>query len=283
MTVAAEIGLTLARELRRNLRSAKGLVSALLFLIGGAGTLLAYVSVSRELGTLAGEVPSVARAEAQRQALQYLYHDPATVQHLLGAPPLLLFLYKATLFFLPMLCMLIGYDTLASELQHRTLRFATVRAHRESIVTGKFLGAWVAAAAIALALDAVAWAIAISRGEASVVTTVAYGLQLWLATVVFSAGFVGLTTFVSGLFRSPGLALLTTLAAAFFWWLFGAIVRMPSLSPTVGWLANVTPGEWESRLLSPDVFRSGGAAAVLVALGIAGLAGACAVLRGRDV
>ncbi|MEI8258901.1 MAG: ABC transporter permease subunit [Deltaproteobacteria bacterium] len=283
MTVAAEIGLTLARELRRNLRSAKGLVSALLFMLGGAGTLLVYSSVTHELATVGGDIPAGAGDEVRRRALEALYHDPATVQHLLGAPPLLLFLHTATLFFLPVLCMLIGYDTLAGELQHRTLRFATVRAHRESLVTGKFLGVWVAAGIMTLALDMMAWAITISRGEASPATTVAYGLQLWLATMVFSAAFVGLTTFVSGLFRSPVLALLTTLAAAFFWWLLRHIVGMATLAPSVGWLANITPGEWEPRLLSPDVLRSGGAAAALVALGLAGLAGACVVLRRRDV
>lgn len=283
MTIAAEIGWTLARELRRNLRSAKGIVSGLLFLLGGAGALLVYVSVTRELVTTGSSLPGAARDEVRMRALEALYRDPATVQHLLGAPPLLLFLHASTLVFLPLLCMLAGYDTLAGELQYRTVRFATVRAHRESLVVGKFLGVWATVAIIDLVLSAAAWAIAVSRDEAPASTTVAYGLQLWLATVVFTGGFVGLTTFVSGLFRTPMLALLTTLCAAFFWWLLRHIVGLPDLAPSVGWLANVTPGEWEPRLLSPDVLRAGGAAAALVALALAGLAGACVLLRRRDV
>src|ERR1035437_9751775 len=109
MSVAAEIGLTFARELRRNLRSAKGLVSSLLFLLGGAGALLLYVGASREMAGVTHGDPAAA-AEIQRGLILSLYEDPATVDYLVAAPPALFWLYKTSLFFLPILVILIGYD-----------------------------------------------------------------------------------------------------------------------------------------------------------------------------
>lgn len=283
MGAAAEIGLTFSRELRRNLRSVKGIVSSLLFLLGGAGALLIYVNVSREMDRLGPGFDSSARDQMRRAGLRALYDDPSTADHLIGAPTALFFLYKATLFFLPILCILVGYDQLSGDLQYRTIRYATVRSRRESLVVGKALGTWVAASLIALGLQVFAWILTIARGDATVGVTVAYGMQFWLATVIYSSGFVGLTMLLSGAFKTPMLALLTTLAAAFGWWLLRAIVQIPSLKPTMGWLGAIVPGEWEPRLLSPDVTRFAVGALALLVIGAVGTLGACGLLRSRDV
>lgn len=282
MSVAAEVGITFARELRRNLRSSKGIVSALLYLLGGAGALLIYVSVNNELARY-GDMPQSARDELRRRVLASLYDDPNTVAHLVRAPMLLHFLYTATLFFLPVLCMLVGYDQLAGDLQYRTIRYATVRSRRESLVIGKTLGVWASGSILAFALHLFAWILTIARGDAPAALTLQFGLQFWLASVVFAAAFVGLTAVLSSAFRTPILALLTTFAASFGWWLLRHIVQFPTLKPGGGWLAYLTPGEWESRLLSPDVVTFAIGAAVLLAFGVVLTAGACLVMRSRDV
>ena len=46
MSPATEAGLTCLREMRRNLRSAKGVVMGVLFLLGGAAASLIYAAVS---------------------------------------------------------------------------------------------------------------------------------------------------------------------------------------------------------------------------------------------
>jgi hypothetical protein len=274
MSVASEVGITFARELRRNVRSAKGIVSGLLFLLGGAGAVMIYTNVNQEIGR-AGVTDIT---PAKRMALQAMYDDPNTVDHLVRAPALLGFLYGATLIFLPMLCILIGYDQLAGDLQYRTIRYATVRARRESLVIGKALAVWAAASIVALALHAFAWIFLIARGEANAGVTLTYGLQFWVAAVLFSAGYVGLTMLVSGAYKTPVLALLTTLLAAFAWWLMRAYFKT-----RVEWIAALAPGSWEPRALSPDVARWGVGAVALLAFGVAGVAGACAWLRSRDV
>ncbi len=280
MSVAAEVGITVARELRRNLRGAKGISAALLYLLGGAVALLLYVNLNSEFAT---EVPEPARVEVRRRVFEAIYHDAPTVEFLAHAPTLLFFLYGATLIFLPLLCMLIGYDQISGDLQYRTIRFATGRARRESLVVGQALGVWASTSILAFALHLLAWVITIARGDASVGETLAYGLRFWFAGVLFASGYVGLTMLLSSASRTPILTLLSTLGAATSWWLLRHIARSDALDSSVGWLAYLAPGEWEPKLLSPDVARFGIGAAVLLAFGVVLTAGACLVMRSRDV
>ena len=56
------------------------------------------------------------------------YHNDAIAKYLADSPPLLYFLFEGTLMFLPLLVLLVGFDQIAGEIQHRTIRYSAGRA-----------------------------------------------------------------------------------------------------------------------------------------------------------
>jgi Cu-processing system permease protein len=290
MSMSAEIAVTCARELRRNLRSAKGLVSLILFLMGGGLAVLVLVRVNRALqetglDRMTPEMRAAARETAWRQFLTQVYEgDQRVVDSLVHAPPLLYFLYGATLVFLPMLVILIGYDQTAADLQYRTLRYTTVRSHRASLVVGKALAVWLVASAISLVLYAITWVTMIARGDATAAATLSYGVRFWCMTAIFAAAYAGLTALVSSFFKTPVLALLTTIAVAFGLWIIKQILtNVRSLPEWVASLRYAIPGTWEPYLLSPRVEDFGLGTLVCVGFGALCTAAACFSLAKRDV
>src|SRR5262245_7923284 len=125
MSPAREAALTAAREIRRNLRSTKGIAMFVLFFLGGA-----VVSVGRAivLKLIAQDVPEEAQRQLFEETLQRVYHDAATAKYLAACPIVLFGLFKGTLFFLPALILLIGFDQIAGDIQHRTIRYLAGRA-----------------------------------------------------------------------------------------------------------------------------------------------------------
>ncbi len=59
-----------------------------------------------------------------------------------GAPLNFPFFFSAVMFFLPLLCALIGFDQIAGEIPTRSLRFIVVRTSRASLILGAFLARW---------------------------------------------------------------------------------------------------------------------------------------------
>jgi hypothetical protein len=290
MSIAAEIAVTCAREVRRNLRSAKGLIATLLFTMGGGVAVLAmlrFKTVLDEAGVAQAppEVREQARAQAWRAALMRMYDDDTrVVDYLMPSPSILVALYTATLMFLPALVILIGYDQLAGDLQYRTLRYTAVRAHRSSLVIGKVLAIWLVVCAISLLVNALAWGGLLVGGDASAAIVLRFGLHFWVMTAVFAAAYAGLVSLVSSWFKTPTLALMTTAAISFALFLVRQVLtHWPDLPR---WLASVRyaiPGTWEQHLLSPRLQDFG--LGMLVCLGFGALctAGACVTLARRDV
>ena len=69
MNPVTEVQLTCLRELRRNLRSAKGLIMGVLFLLGGGATSLMYVAISKALRSDASaEVPTTGRVLTRKRS-----------------------------------------------------------------------------------------------------------------------------------------------------------------------------------------------------------------------
>src|SRR5215218_1104940 len=117
MSSAREAGLTALREIRRNLRSTKGIAMFVLFFLGGAVPSVLQVLFLRFVDTSTGQElpPDVQRRmfeEGFTELLKRTY-DPATAEHLAACPPVLFGLFRGTLLFLPLLILLIGFDQIA--------------------------------------------------------------------------------------------------------------------------------------------------------------------------
>jgi hypothetical protein len=258
MSPVHEVGLVLQRELSRNLRSAKGILLGLMCLLGSIGfTVLAVGAQDYEKKTLHGEEATLVR----EQFIAAMY-DKDVAKAFAAAPTTLFGIMLATVSLSWVLSALVGFDAVSSELQHRSVRYWTVRSRRVSFFLGKALGVFTVVTLLTLVIHVTSWFVVVGRGGAPLGSTLGFGARLWLATVPIAFAWCSLTTFVSALFRTPMLALLLTCTTAFGCWILSAIGRVSELH----WLVWAHPGSYDRLLLSPTQWPLG----VLAALGWGG-------------
>lgn len=289
MSPIQEAGLTCVREMRRNLRSAKGLVMAVLFLLGGGAASLIYAALSsftdrlREGRNITDDMMRQVRAEFWQQVW-----NADVGNYLADAPWIYVGLYKGVLWFIPLLTLLVGFDQIAGDLQHRTIRYTAVRARRGSIVAGKALGIWSVVSVLLLVLHLFVWLVALLQGSATFVQTLSWGPRLFGLTLFFVAAYAGLTVLVSSLTRRPVLALFMGLIA-FFGLSIGdlAVDAIKSLElpdyEWVGSLGYLFPDYYEQWLVTPRAAELVGGMAVLLGWAAGSTALAAWVLNKRDV
>jgi ABC-type transport system involved in multi-copper enzyme maturation permease subunit len=281
MLAAREVSLVARREVRRNLRSRKGLAMFSLFLLGGAVPILVQMFVLRlQLNINGIESGSGGLdAELRRAALEKLY-DAEIAEYLVACPAELLFLLRGTLFFLPLLVLIVGYDQLAGELQHGSLRYLLGRARRGALVWGKALGIWAVIAAMVLVLHTAVWAATLWRGEAPAVLALSWGGRFWLFSVAQGASYVGLSALVSSLCRTPSVALVVGAGVSFAMGLANTLCGLSESTRVLTW---VFPGTYEGLLVSPAPLRALGGMMLLVAWGAACVVVAAEIAHRRDL
>ncbi len=276
--VTREIGLTAAREIRKNLKTTKGIALFVLFMLGGLGSLAVMRGFKWlvQSATRTQPPPEVMR-EFKLNALTEAYGE-ATARYLVDCPGMLYTQFQLTLFFFPLLILLVGFDVIAGETQHRTFRYLVVRAPRAAITTGKALGLWAATSTMLLVLFVTSAVAAIADGE-PVGAVIGWDLRLWAFAAVYGAAYVGLTTLTSSLVRTPIIALLSGFGLVV---LLG-IARFVLLVAKLDWATWIFPSTYDKWLLSPDPKHLLSAIAILLAWGGACLAIAVEVVRRRDV
>lgn len=281
MSATREAGLVALREIRRNLRSRKGIAMFSLFLLGGSiPVMLQLFFMKLEVSIGATTSGSGDSSRALRKMLLERTYDAEIAGYLIECPPVLLFLLKGTLFFLPLLILLIGFDQIAGEVQHRSIRYLAGRARRASIVAGKALGTWAVIATMVLVLHLTVWILTAVRGEAPAGVIASWGARFWLFCVAQAAAYVGLTTLVSALFRTPNVALFSGAALVFSLGLANTILGLITATRPLTW---AFPGTYEGLLISPDPLRVVGGIALLVLWGSACAAAAAEITRRRDI
>lgn len=227
MSPLREIWIIFLRELRKNFRSIRGLILLAITVIGGG--LVTFLMSQIGAAWREGIMKRVAEknlpydetvTEAKRLALTWWFADSATATHVAPAPLLLLFLFTVSLWLVPAIVLVLGFDSVAGDVQHRTVRYWALRSRRWSFVVSKFLALWFTCSAAALAMHVLMWAIVIFRGDATFATTVGWGFRFWLASLPIIGVWCAMSVLVSGLLRSPILALLLNGGVFFLWWLF---------------------------------------------------------------
>jgi ABC-type transport system involved in multi-copper enzyme maturation permease subunit len=273
----SEVGLVVGRELRKNFRSIKGILLAALTLLGGFALSMLLVWGEQ----LRAEQEGLTKEAIQATQLKVLSRAYGEEQgrYLADAPYVLLVLLKITVWLGPLLVALVSFDSLSGEIQHRTVRYWTVRTRRFSYYAGKFIGIWAVVSSITLAMSLVIWIVTVARGYAPFGTTFSWGIRFWVASLPLSAAWCGVATLVGSQFRVPILSLLVICATFFVLWVLWIIGNVAD----VMWLAHVYPNHYDTYLLSPkveDALKGFGACAAFIAVTIA--AGALLFQR-RDV
>ncbi len=245
-----EIGVIIRCELVRSVRGGRTLGLLLLYAIGAAISSLVVVGFARAGAADAG-------------------------------PALISFFPRFAIFFMPPLVAVVGFDQLAGELQHRSLRYVAMRAHRGSIVVGKALALAIVIFALTALVHLAMFAYAAATSTELLIGS-ALGLMLlfWVAAVVYALCYIGLTSFCSSLVRAPMAALIGTLCAVAGFWLVDVV---GNFSSTIAPLALLSPSHYTGGLVGaplPDLLTSL-AAYLTFALLFLGLS--WAVLRTRDL
>ena len=239
MNPLREISLVAGRELSRTLRSVKGLALLVLALLG-AVLLSSLASALDDVGGSAVDVTM--RASAYRA----MYGDAEVAQRLARAPALLVTVDFAATGLAPLFVLLVGFDAVAADLQHRTLRFFTVRTRRSSYYVGKVLGLFAVVATISTLTHLVAWGVLIARGLLTFEAMLSWGPLLLVSLMPIALAWSALAVLFSSLFRQPFLALI-----------FG-FVGYVSLAIAQAWLSHaklpalVYPSSFDRWLLHPS-------------------------------
>jgi ABC-type transport system involved in multi-copper enzyme maturation permease subunit len=279
MSPAAEVAIVAQREVRKNVRSAKGIALLALSLMGGVVAALVFAWFDKLKQEKLASLPPEGVVEAQRQIILMLGDgDEALGDALSKAPGALLGAFKITVLFGPALVALLGFDALSGELQHRTVRYWTVRTRRVSYYVGKVLGLWVVVSALTLLVHLLVWTVVIARGETAG-AVIEWGPRLWATTLPLSLVWCSIAQLVASQFRAPMLSLLLTFGCFFVLliaYVAGASGKLPPLQ-------YIYPNVYDTWLLHPhpDRFFEGlGICLVSAAAYIA--AGAAAFVQ-RDV
>ena len=266
------------RELRKNLRSVKGIALAVLTLLGGSSIALLIAKYNdfkrEEMGQISPEELHMLR----EKALARLYEED-TAKWLADAPEVLLALLSFTVWLAPLLIALMGFDAISPDIQHRTVRYWTIRSRPWSYFLGKWAGLWATVSIVTLAMDAIIWGVCVVRGEADVATTLSWGVRFWLTSLPLSAIWCSIAVLISSLFRVPMVALLVTFATFFTLWVVYLIANVAHLDP----LLYLYPNHYDHLMLDPKAYRFG--TGVLASFGMTALfvAGGSALFARRDV
>jgi len=291
LSPAIEIRLLLARELRRSIRSGKGIALAALTLLGAFITSLICVSVEGSNRSQLGAASSQAYAELKREAIEKATGDPAFAAYISSIPSSLLAFLKVTVWLTPLLVALLGFDSISSELQQRTVRFWATRTRRWSYFAGKLLGLWTLVAALTFLLDSIAGMVVLTRGYVTLGELLTWGVRFWFVALAIAGAWAAIATLISSLFATPIVALLTTFAVFFLLWLAGVggfIERLRDASTTgiakdLSWYEYLYPNAYDTLLLSPQTSRVTTALGILIAFVVATVIAGSALYERRDL
>jgi ABC-2 type transport system permease protein len=243
-----EINLIVQRELLRTARSTKGIILGAITLAGALVT--AFVCTYIE-GRARQEIGASAEPDLHEM-----------LRHATESPSLVLF-FSITVWLGPLLVAILGFDVMAGDLQHRSVRFWAVRSRRASFFVAKFLALWATVALVTLGLNLLAGIIAAVRGYVTPWQLLTWGGRYWLTSLPILAAWAAIATFVSALFRTPIAALLTTSGVFGMLFLFSAVGRvvrenqMKHLRAFVPmtWAEYLYPNGYDEVLLDSDAKR----------------------------
>ncbi len=251
MSPLSEIRFVGQRELVKSFRSAKGIVLIVLSLLGGTGATLLLVKLQQlKREELAGANVDMIRG-LREDAATKIFGDPLTGKSLADAPEVLVMVLLLTIWLTPLAIALLGFDSVSSDLQHKSVRYWTLRSRRWSFFVGKWAGIWMTVSTMTLAMHALVWLLCILRGEAPAATALSWGMRFWLITLPISAAWCAIATFVSSLFRTPFLSLLVMMAAFFGLWLLWMIGQVTHIEA----LKYAYPNFYDAMLVHPKPER----------------------------
>ncbi len=203
------------------------------------------------------------------------------VSAVINSTPLpMLFVFWMGILVTPLFSILMGFDLLAGDLQHRFIRYLAPRLRPGPMLIGKILSQVAIQVLISLitafcVLAYFSWQLK-GFDAAAAFTAIC---RFWSLSIPYMATYVALAAFLSSLTRVPLLALLLQLVAIFLLWFLSALASWPPLA----FLDYLLPSYYKFGLYSPDpaYFLSSVAVYTLFASFFTGLAWLVTTRRDR--
>jgi ABC-type transport system involved in multi-copper enzyme maturation permease subunit len=288
---AVEIRLLVTRELRRSVRSVKGIVLGVITLVGAILTSLAVVWIEGVDREKMGAGSNDAFIEMKKQMIEKQTGDSGLASYMASMPWSLVTFLEVTIWLGPLLIALLGFDVIAGELQHKSVRFWAVRSRRWSYFAGKLVGLWSLVGLITLVLNLLVGMVALTRGYVSIGQFFLWVPRFWLVAFVIAGAWAAIATFLSSCFKQPMLALLTTFLTFFVLWLVGLggfIARAKAtydtgMTQSMGWYEYLYPNGYDTMLLSPQPGKVLTAAGILLGFVAVVIAGGSFLFQKRDI
>ncbi len=250
MSPFAEVQLVTARELRKSFRSVKGIVLAAVSIAGGAGVSMLFAWLDR---VQRENLPAGIDAHDAQEQFFSRWYSPETGKRLADCPYSLWMMLIATLWLAPLLVALLDFDAVSGELQHRTVRYWTVRVRRSSYMLGKYFGACLSVLAVTLGMTVIVWGATTAVSGLPLATVLRWGVEFYLVSVPITAAWCGVATLVGSQSRSPMLSLMFIFATFFGLWLMRVIAGVSQSA----WVAYLYPNAYDEFLLSPSALAMG--------------------------
>jgi hypothetical protein len=238
-----EVQLVTARELRKSFLSVKGIVLAAVGV--GGGTAVSMLVAWLDRVRIEQLPPGIDMRDAQGEFFAHLY-GPEAGKRLADCPWAIWMALIATIWLAPVLVALLDFDAVSGELQHRTVRFWTVRVRRTSYMLGKFLGAWLSVLVVTLGMNVVVWAHAASSLPLG--SVLGWGVRFFAISIPITAAWCGIATLVASQLRTPMLSLLFIFATFFALW----GLHVGASLARADWLQWLYPNSYDDPLLSAD-------------------------------
>lgn len=268
MSPASEIVLVAGRELKKSIRSVKGIILGILTLLGSLMAVLICIWIESGVRQDFGADSTAALQDAYESQAVKAGADPAVAHYVAHMPISLVTFLKVLVWIGPLLVALLGFDSVSGDLQNRGIRYWTVRTRRWSYLLGKFFGLWGIVSAVTLLLMVISSIAVLIRGYITVGDFFTWGLRCWLVSAMIVGVWTAVATFVSSRFKTPLLALLSTCAAFFCMWLPGVIgwavrwvtaIQQSSQAKAtaratvldIRWYEYLNPNSYDDLLLSP--------------------------------
>jgi ABC-type transport system involved in multi-copper enzyme maturation permease subunit len=293
LSPAAEIHLLLVREIRRSVRSAKGIVLGVVTMLGAIVTSFVVSSLEGAQRRTADGVMSTEQFnELKRQVIEHQTGNAALAVQAASMPQSLKAFLDVTVWLAPLLIALLGFDTVSGELQHRGVRFWTVRTRRSSYFAGKLFGLWMLVALVMLVINVIAGTVALTKGYVTGGELVSWGLRFWLIAVVIAGAWASIAVLISSCFRTPVLALLTTFATFFVLWVCGfsgtiararGMLETQVLDERMRWYEYLYPNAYESMLVGNEASKAALAVGILLGFVAVMTAAGSTLFQRRDV
>ena len=270
MNPATEIVLTVQRELRKNVRSARGIVLGILTLILSGLAVALCIGLEKLERAAVGAASTEAFTAMKREAFEKATGDANLAATFATLPISLAAFFKFAVWIGPLIVVLLGFDTVAGDMQYKTVRYFTVRTRRWSYFAGKLLGLWAVVALATFALLFVCGLVTLAIGYVSIGPLVRWSLEFWVVSLPISLTWTAIAVFVSAQFRQSILALVTTAGIFFLSWstnivafIQGIIEAFSAKSSGQGadvaakiargmrWYEYLYPNSYDALLLSP--------------------------------